>query len=393
MTAVGSSGEVSVERGDPTTISAEAEAALAPDKVVAGLTVADDCTVLSVSSARTHRSINRNSTGTTSASNLLFDMNAMKKMSPIGRYAQEKSYDMARLFTPRPGSALVSRASFKSQSEDPQGGAEGGVVSPLMKRTAVGGRTPRIGVLEKESIKQRRQSLALGSTSAYGRRFGSLEELSEEYEESEKGLERSQSELFDGMLLDAESYTLGGKSAAMQGAMSHRRSSTGSMVAGDGSPADLNESFRKMPAVDSGALPLPSLFTQSCSPRFERGSHSVSPVRSATEDVSGAVTVENRPSDSSVASEANQLAHLSEVTSAKTQQSEEAKQGFAGEEEEDFDEDELEFIAVDDLQEAIRVAPLKTLGCNVTDYINRQQVGAVVVLYTGYYPTGLHPIY
>jgi hypothetical protein len=44
-----------------------------------------------------------------------------------------------------------------------------------------------------------------------------------------------------------------------------------------------------------------------------------------------------------------------------------------GEDPED-EEEEFEFTALDDLQEAVKRAPLKTLGCNVTEYINRQQV-------------------
>jgi hypothetical protein len=389
-----------------------------------GANVADDGTVVSTvsqSSTRTGRSTLRSSL----PPNFMHDP---KKISPIGRYAAEKSYDMARIFTPRVGGvAGASRVPFQSASVDgdPEKGA---VLSPLQQHRLPpppGTRTTRLGLLSDTGKPGRRQSFMGGSTYSISRKFNShdLDSISESMSMSTseklgtgKGVlasnYRTRSERLSGWEsadqgsayetadeppAEEQHYNWRGNEPRRRATL-HASLPRSPLGGGDHPPtrlATVSEHSEHGRTKETGAgaanewVPRSEhlqyyLHSKSGSPKAQGGRTNVdSPSRSSTHtrpfadhDKDGKGSPKHSNAAAEADSQAAESSHSAQAGRTRGRTLTDAGDGEEGEEE----DDELEFAAVDDLLEAVKKPPLRTLGCNVMDYMNRQQVSQEVLV-------------
>lgn len=372
--------------------------------------VGDDGTVISSvsqSSTRTGRSTLRSSL----PPNFLHDASNFKKMSPIGRYAAEKSYDMARIFHPRHGGGVgTSRVPFQASGSVDGDGDKGAVLSPLQQHRTTdslpsqAARPGRLGVLGESTRQMRRQTFFVPGS----RRLGGqdLESIAESLSAASSavnpapGRGGTRSERLSGWesndSIGAALETLPSEEQHYNwvGAEARRRTTLHSTLPTDspthrGSPShqrtpsssSLEETLRVKEASKAHSddwVPRSEhlqyhLHSKTGSPKAQGSSrtHTDSPTRALLEGAEkegrGAKAGEQMSSDLvSRASEYGRPDHRGRTMTADTL-------GLDGEDADD-DDDELEFSAVDDLQLAVKHPPLRTLGCNVMEYMNRQQV-------------------
>lgn len=432
---------------------------------------ADDCTVVTASSMRSNRSAARFHGKQNNNTSMLIDTSQSKKLSPIGRYAAEKSYDMTRLFTPRTASMFNnSRVPFQSQQHMDDNSSEGDTtallgtketttLSPLQRYGLTAHppqpmRTPR-GSLPGEATARpvRRQTFMLNNT-FLNRRLSSLDENMVSGDNSGGGgggagvapqdkLSSLRSYPIDDLGLPADrpdgtaagnnwtSQTLSAKDRAQRRSTTHfyvgQNQLPGVPVASKVGSMSEDTDENAFEATDRLSFKeLRVAATESSdwaqhpdeqSMLYHRHSKSTSPKAGGasakgnvafsihTRDTDGSPVRPNNGYSQAIDQEAHafkankiveggsdfgrprrpseQLGNFHSHSNFSSNSSRAASPRYArsrsmderdGEEGDEEEGDEEDLVFTDDLQAAVKAAPLKTLGCNVTDFINRQQV-------------------
>ena len=359
----------------------------------------------------------------------------LKKLSPIGRYTAEKSYDMKRLFSSRNPAAPFSRVPFKlAEGSEVQSLAEEmdfakGADNSPMKSTPLfnpaRAQAPRVGLLggpaDSNRFTRRQASImSSGAASLTSRRLSaSSENLTAVGDNKGKStMFRVQSDrVADINSLAQNPATYGNNKNGKfgeDGGWSPRRAGMQRFASqGNGVQNNVGIGWEEYDntAIVSDSLTYSGLHSNSVQEENSNPIQYHRHVRQETPTKRDLPNPDSSPMRPSNDSRHSADAELPLPTALRTRKADsvsfepaiaagtprsprpsvnferpvsvndvERMEGYGGfgDEMDEEEDDELEFTPLDDIQEAIKVAPLKTLGSNVHEFISRQQVMILV---------------